>query len=220
MIVDKLGIYKTAREYKGQNAENSWMIPQGSLFEVTQINRQEKMFFSSVFGGWHKWEIKAERVLDREMEFVRYTKLNENGDPYLPLQFVNRTADMDELVGDAVERLAMYEGLLKMEPAQAALYILELKKENAQLRAEWERLAKLRRHKVRCLQAKELEAIRKTHPKEQRVEIIEMNDPYTFIPPGLQGTVDYVDDTRRIHVTLDNGTRLFIVYGVDSYKLI
>ena len=220
MIVDRLGIYKSKREYTGKCADSLWKIPPGTLFEVTQINQQEKVFYSPTFGYWHKWEIAAERVLNHEAEFIRYTKLHENGDPYLPLQFVNRPADNDELVGDAVERLALYEGLLKMEPAQAALYILELKKENAQLRTDWERLAKFRRHEVRCLQAEEVEAIRKAHPKEQRVEIIELNDPYAFMPPGLQGAVDYVDDAGNIHVTWDNGSRLPLIYGVDTYKVV
>ena len=220
MIVDRLGIYKTKIEYEGRDADNIWIISPGSLFEVTQVNQQEKMFYSPTFGCWNKWEIEAERILNQEKEFFRYTKFYQDGTPYLPHQFIILRNGSDDLIGCAVDRLALYEGLLKMEPAQASLYILELKKENEQLRAERNQFAKLRRYEVRHLRSEELEKIKEKHPKGQRVEIEEMIDPYTFMPPGLQGTVDHVDDAGNIHVIWDNGSKLPLLYGVDIYKLV
>lgn len=42
-----------------------------------------------------------------------------------------------------------------------------------------------------------------------------MNDPYTKLVPGDQGTVEFVDDIGTIHVRWDCGSGLGVAYGED-----
>ena len=60
--------------------------------------------------------------------------------------------------------------------------------------------------------------LRETYPKGTRVELLEMNDPYRTMPPGLKGTVQNVDDAGGIHVSWDNGSSLAVIHGIDRIK--
>ena len=62
---------------------------------------------------------------------------------------------------------------------------------------------------------KELRAI---YPAGTRVELVQMDDPYRYIEPGLKGTVKAVDDMATIHIAWDNGFSLGAVYGVDTIR--
>ena len=63
-----------------------------------------------------------------------------------------------------------------------------------------------------------VDRIRKQYPKGTRVELISMNDPYSTLKPGNQGTVDFVDDTATVFVLWDNGSTLGVVYGEDVIR--
>jgi len=65
-----------------------------------------------------------------------------------------------------------------------------------------------------------VERLKNTFKQGARVELLQMNDPYTKIPIGTKGTVILVDDTGTIFVNWDNGSSLGVVYGEDSCKLI
>ena len=58
------------------------------------------------------------------------------------------------------------------------------------------------------------------HMVGKRVELVKMNDPYTTLPPGTQGTVIMVDDLGTIHVKWDNGSTLGLIPGEDIYKIV
>ena len=45
-----------------------------------------------------------------------------------------------------------------------------------------------------------LQRLRDEYPKGTRVELVEMNDPYRDMPPGLKGIVQMVDDAGGIHI--------------------
>ena len=62
------------------------------------------------------------------------------------------------------------------------------------------------------------ESLRKMYPKGTRVECINMEDPYSPVPPGTRGTVTHVDDMATIHVRWDSGSSLGLVYGEDSFR--
>ena len=66
----------------------------------------------------------------------------------------------------------------------------------------------------------EVEAVRMMYPKGTRVELVEMDDPYTRLRSGDQGTVRVVDDAGTIHVDWDSGSSLGIVYGKDFCRKI
>lgn len=56
--------------------------------------------------------------------------------------------------------------------------------------------------------------------KGTRVELIQMEDPYTKLKQGDKGTVDFVDDIGQVHVKWDSGSTLALIPGVDIWKLI
>lgn len=63
-----------------------------------------------------------------------------------------------------------------------------------------------------------LKRLRNKYKTGTRVELIQMNDPYRYLAPGLQGSVAHVDDMGTIFVNWDNGSTLGVVYGVDLIK--
>lgn len=62
------------------------------------------------------------------------------------------------------------------------------------------------------------ERIKKLYPPGTRIELIEMKDPYSPIPPHTRGTVRFVDDLGTIFPKWDNGRELGIVPGEDSFR--
>ena len=64
-----------------------------------------------------------------------------------------------------------------------------------------------------------VENIKKQYPVGTRVELVRMDD-VSAPPIGTKGTVTGVDDIGSIMVSWDNGSRLNVVYGEDSCKII
>lgn len=65
-----------------------------------------------------------------------------------------------------------------------------------------------------------LKRLREEYPEGTRVELIEMNDPYSEMPPGLKGTVQMVDDAGGIQIDWDNDSTLAAIYGIDKIRVI
>lgn len=63
-----------------------------------------------------------------------------------------------------------------------------------------------------------VKAVRACYPAGTRVELVSMNDPYSKLRPGDQGTVSLVDDTGTVFVDWDCGSGLGVVYGVDCIR--
>lgn len=63
-----------------------------------------------------------------------------------------------------------------------------------------------------------VERVRKTYPVGTRVELIQMDDPYSRLEPGDRGTVRLVDDTATVFVDWDRGSGLGVVYGNDRIR--
>ena len=62
------------------------------------------------------------------------------------------------------------------------------------------------------------ERIKKEYPKGTRIQLNEMNDPYSPVPSGTRGTVDVVDDQAQIHMKWDNGRTLALIPDIDSFR--
>lgn len=61
--------------------------------------------------------------------------------------------------------------------------------------------------------------IKAEFPKGTRILLIEMGDDDPRpIPPNTRGTVDFVDDLATVFCKFDNGRRLGLAYGADSYR--
>lgn len=56
------------------------------------------------------------------------------------------------------------------------------------------------------------------YPVGCRVELVSMDDPYSKLLPGEQGTISAVDDTGTVFVNWDCGSGLGVVYGVDEIR--
>ena len=66
----------------------------------------------------------------------------------------------------------------------------------------------------------QVEATRRRYPKGLRVELVSMDDPYSRLRPGDQGTVDHVDDTGTVFIRWDCGSGLGVVYGEDVIRAV
>lgn len=73
---------------------------------------------------------------------------------------------------------------------------------------------------MRSIQPETLKQLRDTYTPGTRVELIQMDDPYTKLMAGDRGTVTSVDDIGTIHVKWDRGGSLGVVYGEDSCRKI
>lgn len=62
-----------------------------------------------------------------------------------------------------------------------------------------------------------VKALKEMYPNGTRVEIDSMEDPWTKLKAGDQGTVFFVDDIGTVHVKWDSGSSLGLVYGEDKF---
>jgi hypothetical protein len=53
-----------------------------------------------------------------------------------------------------------------------------------------------------------------------RVQITEVDDPYTDLKPGQKGTVSFIDDFGTVHVKWDDGTTLGLLSECDKWIVI
>jgi len=65
-----------------------------------------------------------------------------------------------------------------------------------------------------------LKQLREYYKPGTRVALVRMDDPYSKLRPGDQGTVSCVDDTGTVFVNWDCGSSLGVVYGVDEIRKI
>ena len=71
---------------------------------------------------------------------------------------------------------------------------------------EFERLARI------------ADSVKEQYPSGTRIVLISMGDDPRPIPAGTRGTVDFVDDIGTVFTSFDNGRRLGLAYGEDSYR--
>lgn len=72
---------------------------------------------------------------------------------------------------------------------------------------------------MRMISKEALHALRERFLRGTRVELVKMDDPQAP-PVGTKGTVLGVDDIGSAMVAWDNGSRLSVVYGEDSCRVI
>jgi hypothetical protein len=60
--------------------------------------------------------------------------------------------------------------------------------------------------------------LREQYPSGARIELVRMNDPYSKLKPGDQGTVASVDDIGTVFVNWDCGSSLGAAYGEDVIR--
>ena len=63
-----------------------------------------------------------------------------------------------------------------------------------------------------------VESLRCNYPEGTRVALVRMDDPYTKLRPGDQGTVIAVDDIGTVHIQWDSGSTLGAAYGADVIR--
>ena len=65
-----------------------------------------------------------------------------------------------------------------------------------------------------------LQKLKRDYLEGTRVKLIRMDDPYSRLKPGDEGSVIGVDDIGTIHVKWDNGSMLGVVFGEDRCEKI
>jgi hypothetical protein len=65
-----------------------------------------------------------------------------------------------------------------------------------------------------------VEILKKKYPAGTRIVLDYMGDDPRPIAPGTKGTVRVVDDMGTVHCNFDNGRRLGLVPGEDSFHVI
>jgi hypothetical protein len=63
-----------------------------------------------------------------------------------------------------------------------------------------------------------LQKLKRDYPAGTRVKLMHMDDPYSRLEPGDEGSVIGVDDIGTIHVKWDSGSTLGVVFGEDRCK--
>lgn len=62
--------------------------------------------------------------------------------------------------------------------------------------------------------------MKEQYPPGTRIRLTEMRDPYAPVPPGTEGTVDFVDDAGQFQMQWDNGRTLALIPGEDRFSVI
>ena len=65
---------------------------------------------------------------------------------------------------------------------------------------------------------RQVEQIRNAYPVGTRIELIRMEDPYTHLREGDQGTVIGVDDMGQIMMRWDRNSSLSLIPGEDEFR--
>ena len=63
-----------------------------------------------------------------------------------------------------------------------------------------------------------VESIKQAYPSGTRVELIQMDDPYSKLKAGDRATVVHVDDAGTVHCRWDSGSGLGLAYGEDRFR--
>ena len=66
--------------------------------------------------------------------------------------------------------------------------------------------------------SREVQRIKDQYPVGTRIVVDYMDDPRP-IAPGTKGTVRVVDDMGTVHCDFDNGRRLGLIPGEDSFHI-
>lgn len=65
-----------------------------------------------------------------------------------------------------------------------------------------------------------IKRLKEQYPPGTRIELTSMNDPYSPVPAGTQGSVDHVDDGGTLHMKWDNSRTLGVIPGVDQFTVL
>ena len=65
-----------------------------------------------------------------------------------------------------------------------------------------------------------VQSIKDRYPAGTRIELDYMGDDPRPIEPGTKATVRTVDDLATVHCTFDNGRRMGLIPGEDSFHII
>ncbi len=62
--------------------------------------------------------------------------------------------------------------------------------------------------------------MREQYPVGSRIRLTELNDPYSKLAPGSEGTLMHIDDIGTFHVNWDCGSTLGLVIGEDRFSVL
>ena len=62
--------------------------------------------------------------------------------------------------------------------------------------------------------------MREQYPVGSRIRLTDLNDPYSKLQPGSEGTLMYIDTNGTFHVNWDSGSTLGLVIGEDRFTVL
>ena len=62
--------------------------------------------------------------------------------------------------------------------------------------------------------------LKEQYPQGTRIQMDNTGSPYLPVPPGTEGTVQFVNDLGSVHMRWDNGSDLAIIPGEDSFSVL
>lgn len=62
--------------------------------------------------------------------------------------------------------------------------------------------------------------IKEMYPRNTRICLEKMDDPFHPVPAGTCGRVICVDDMGQLHIAWDNGSTLALIYGLDRFHVV
>ncbi|WP_024347470.1 DUF4314 domain-containing protein [Lacrimispora indolis] len=65
-----------------------------------------------------------------------------------------------------------------------------------------------------------LKFMKEQYPPGTRIRLVDMSDPYSPVPSGTEGSVNFIDDQCQLHMDWDNGRSLALIPGVDKFSVI
>jgi len=70
------------------------------------------------------------------------------------------------------------------------------------------------------MRSQDVQRLKDKYPPGTRIQLHHMGDDPRPIEPGTCGTVRVVDDMGTVHCDFDNGRRLGLIPGEDSFSII
>jgi hypothetical protein len=66
----------------------------------------------------------------------------------------------------------------------------------------------------------QVDSIKRRYQPGTRLELIQMDDDPNPVPHGTKATANFCDDVGTVHCTFDNGRKLGLIPGEDSFRVI
>ena len=65
-----------------------------------------------------------------------------------------------------------------------------------------------------------LNYLQKQYPIGAIIELIKLEDRFSQLKTGTYGKIEYIDDIGQIHVIWETGSKLALIPGIDTFRVV